>query len=258
MFDRDDIFSDLFAQKENLLTGIEPCVKIAFTGVALAINLLAPNIYAPLGIAGFCLITLLAIRIPPRLLLLRLIMPLMMAVAVLLTQIFLHGTTPLFTLSLGGLRLVGFEEGAARGFLIMCRVVGGVSLLLFLTMTTPAHRLLMAATWLRVPKTLVELGLLVYRYIFVLIEEAITVRDAQKARLGYHNWRQSMRSLGVLGGTLVLRVYDRAERVFEAMLVRGYNGAAAINYRARFTGKDALTALGLATLLLAFFLVAQL
>jgi len=258
MFDKDALFSDVFAQKQNLITGMEVRTKIVFTAIALVINLLSTNIYTPIAIAIFCLITLLAIRIPPKLLVLRLTMPLVMAAVVLITQIFFYGATPLFTISLWGFHLVGYEEGLARGFLIMCRVIGGVSLILFLSMSTPANRLLLAASWFRMPKIFIELTLLVYRYIFVFMEEAIAIKDAQRVRLGYCNWRQSMRSLGVLGGSLILRAYNRAERVFEAMLARGYTGTIAINYQPKYGRKDYLATFGLTAILVVFYLVGRL
>lgn len=163
MFDKSSIFSDVFAHKENLVTGIEARTKIVFTILALVINLLSPSVYTPIAIAFFCLITLMAIRVPPKLLGLRLIMPLAMAAVVLVTQIFFYGTTPLFTIPFWGFNLVGYEEGLARGLLIMCRVIGGVSLILFLSMSTPANKLLLAARWFRLPKVVIELALLIYR-----------------------------------------------------------------------------------------------
>ncbi len=257
MFDKSGIFSDAFAHRENWVTGIEARTKTAFTVVALVINLLSPSIYTPIAIAVFCLATLLAIRIPPRLLMLRLIMPLVMAAVVLITQLFFYGTTPLFAVPFLGLDLVGYEEGLAHGLLIMCRVIGGMSLILFLGMSTPAHRLLRAARWFRLPKVFVELSLLIYRYIFVLIEEAIAVKDAQRVRLGYDNWRRGMRSVGTLGGILVLRAYDRAERVFEAMIARGYSGALAVDYAGHFGRKDFMAAVGLTAVLAILYLIGQ-
>jgi cobalt/nickel transport system permease protein len=116
-------------------------------------------------------------------------------------------------------------------------------------MSTPVNKLLLAISWFKIPKIFVELGLIIYRYIFVLIEEMVTIKDAQRTRLGYHNWRQSMRSLGTLGGSLILRAYDRAERVFEAMVARGYTGAMTISYTEHFDGKDLITAICLTAIL---------
>ncbi|MBI2832101.1 MAG: cobalt ECF transporter T component CbiQ [Chloroflexi bacterium] len=240
-----------------MVTEIEPRTKIIFVAIGLLINLLSPTVYTPLAIAFVSLVTLLALKIPPKILLLRLAMPLVMAVVVLITQIFFYGTTPLFILSFGGLQLTGYQEGLAHGFLIMWRVLAGVSLILLLTMSTPAHRLFLAATWFRVPKIFIKLALLIYRYIFVLMEEVEVMKNAQRVRLGYSNWSRSMKSLGVLGGSLLLRAYDRAERVFAAMQVRGYTGDATLSYQQEFGKRDYLTASCLGLALVIFYLVGQ-
>jgi len=256
MFGQADAFSDVFAQRGNFVTGIEARTKLAFTILALVINLLSPSIYTPVSLVIFCLITLLLIRVPTRLLLLRLVMPLVMATIVLTTQVFFYGETPLFTIPLWGFPLVGYEEGLAHGLLIMCRVLGGVSLILLLSMSTPADKLFAAAAWFKIPKTFIEIALLVYRYIFVLAEELIAMKDAQRVRLGYHNWWQSMKSLSMLGACLILRAYDRAERVFEAMLVRGYAGPK-LNYGQVFSWKDGLVGLCLGLILVGFYLIGR-
>ncbi len=252
----DHVFADAFARKENFVTGIEARSKIVFITLALVINLLSPGVYTPLSLLIFSLATLLLIRVPARLLLLRLAMPLVMAAVIIITQIFFYGKTPLFTVSLPGFTLAGYEEGLAHGLLIMCRVLGGVSLILLLSLSTPADKLFRAAAWFKIPKTFIEISLLVYRYIFVLSEELITMKDAQRVRLGYHSWRLSLKSLSVLGTCLILRAYDRAERVFEAMSVRGYGGPK-LNYGQGFRWQDAIVASCLGLILAGFYLIGR-
>lgn len=253
MFDKADVFSDVFAQRRNLVTEIDPRTKIIFTFLALIINLISPGIYTPIIFMVLCLITLLVIRVPAKLLLLRLSIPLMMAAVIMITQVFLYGETPLFTLSSLGISVTGYVEGLHRGLLIVCRTLSGVSLILLLSMSTPADKLFTAATWFRIPKIFIEIALLIYRYIFVLTDELITMHDAQKIRLGYHSWKQSMKSVSTLGACLILRAYDRAERVFEAMLVRGYTGAR-INYIQVFSKTDSYIAVFLAMFLVIIYL----
>ncbi len=220
--DESEIYAGTFASKTKLVAEVDARIKIGFVFVGILINLLSGNAWTSVGLATFCLLALLCTEIPLRLLLVRLAMPLGMAVVVAMTQLFLQGPTPLFTVQY--LHLTGYKEGLAQGILIMWRVVAGGALVLFLSLSTPTNKLFLAAGWFRMPQLLVELALLIYRYIFVLLEEMVTMKDAQTIRLGYHGWRQSMNSLSVLGGSLILRAYDRAERVFEAMLVRGYTG----------------------------------
>jgi cobalt/nickel transport system permease protein len=180
----------------------------------------------------------------------RLIAPFGVAGVVLFTQIFFYGGTPFFEWNLFGLRLVGYEEGLSRGFLIMWKVVGAVSSVLFLSMTTPADKMFSAASWFRVPRTWIEIALLTYRYIFVLLEDAITVKDAQKVRLGYCNWRRSLRSLGTLAGAIIVRAYDQSLSTYQAMWLRGYSGRMMTSYQEKFKFQDKVEALVLALVLL--------
>lgn len=249
MLDQGQVFSDFFAQKDNLVTTIDARIKVAFTFFALIINLLAATVYGPLAMTAFCWIVLLIIRIPLRILLLRFAMPLLLALVILCTQLFLYGDVTLFTIDLQVLTLTAYEEGLARGLLVMTRVLGGVSLILLLSMTTPTDRLLMAAGWFRMPKIFIELTLLVYRYIFVLLEEAGAIREAQQVRLGYRDWRSGMSSASVLAANLTLRAYDRSERVFEAMESRGYTGHMPVSYSEAFGKHDLMITILLSALL---------
>jgi cobalt/nickel transport system permease protein len=203
-----EVFSDCFAQRANYLTEVDTRAKMLFVAAAILIVVSSPNPCAPLVIFFLSLVLLLGVRIPARIILLRLAAPLSMAGAIFFIQIFFYG----------------MAGGLARGFLIMARVLGAVSLIIFLSMTTPVNKLLNSARWFKVPDTWVEIALLSYRYSFVLLEDAVTIRNAQKARLGYSSLARSLKSFGELMGSTVIRTYDRSVAVYESMTLRGYNG----------------------------------
>ncbi len=236
-----EVFSDCFAQRKNYLTEVDARAKMLFVAAAIVIILFSQYLYVPLIVFFLSLTFLLGIRIPAKIILLRLVTPLGTAGVILLIQIFFYGTTPLVKLNLWGFHLVGYKEGLLRGFLIMGKVLGTVSLVIFLSMTTPVNKLLSAARWFKVPNTWVEIAMFSYRYIFVLLEDAITVRDAQKVRLGYNSLARSLRSFGELMGATVIRAYDHSVAVYEAMMLRGYNGTARnIVWEEKFGAKDAI------------------
>ena len=110
MFHQDDFLFDSCSRTENLITGIEARSKIVFTIITLVINLLSPTIFTPVAIALFCLITLIVIGIPVKTLIMRLTIPLIMAAVILILQVFFYGATPLFTVTLWGLNISGYEE----------------------------------------------------------------------------------------------------------------------------------------------------
>jgi len=257
-FTRTDISSDLYAQRTNPISSIDARVKMAFIIAALVINLLSLDIWAPISIAVVCMAALLLIKIPPRLLLLRLSLPLVMASIVLITQTFMSGGNDLFFLNIGGFHVTAYKEGLDKGLLIMWRVIAGVSLILFLGLSTPANKLLFAARWFRMPAILVELLLLIYRYVFVLLDEMIIIRESQIVRMGYRNWRQSMNSISILGASLIFRAYDRAERVYDAMLVRGYTGGPGPVRSKPLNKADCVTIFIFTALLAALYVLGQL
>lgn len=76
---------------------------------------------------------------------------------------------------------------------------------------------------LGVPRFLTTQLFMVFRYIRVLVEEAVSMKAARDAR-SFGIRHLSIKMWGVLIGQLFLRSVDRAERVHRAMLARGFNG----------------------------------
>lgn len=76
---------------------------------------------------------------------------------------------------------------------------------------------------LGVPKLFTELLLFLHRYLFVIVEEAEDMSRARLARSGGKSGLK-LRIWATLIGTLLIRSIDRAERIYGAMLARGYQG----------------------------------
>jgi cobalt/nickel transport system permease protein len=100
-----------------------------------------------------------------------------------------------------------------------------LTLMLVVLATAPLAATLKAAHALRLPGLLVQLIMLAYRYVFVLGAELTRLRTALRVR-GYRNraTRHSYRTAGQVAGTLLVRGYERAERVGQAMRCRGFDG----------------------------------
>ncbi len=179
----------------------------------------------PLLVLTGCLAWLGVSGLPLGRVLCRLLAPLGLAALLCVMRTFLTGPTPLVTWDWGPLHLTASQEGLAAGLLIGSRVLASVAVVMTLCLRTPVLEVFAALRWAGLPRTLIEIALLMYRYIFVLFEQAASIVSAQKVRLGYANYGRSMRSLGSLAGIVILRSLDQAERSYEAMLARGYDGA---------------------------------
>jgi cobalt/nickel transport system permease protein len=123
----------------------------------------------------------------------------------------------------GPLRLTW--AGTRAGLLLAARALTILLVMLSLLAAAPLDATLKAARSLRVPGLFVQLALLTYRYIFVLAGELSRLRIALRVR-GFRNraTRHSYRTVGNLAGVLLVRGFERAERVGQAMRCRGFYG----------------------------------
>ncbi|HHY27862.1 MAG TPA: cobalt ECF transporter T component CbiQ [Desulfitobacterium dehalogenans] len=116
------------------------------------------------------------------------------------------------------------ESGIREGINLFFRVLGSVSCLYFLSLSTPMVDLLSVLRRLRLPKLMVEMMGLIYRFIFVLLETAATMLIAQNSRLGYINLRSGYRSMGSMVSVLFIRAYKRSNELYTSLEARGYDG----------------------------------
>lgn len=222
---RFDLFSDIFTYRDNALTRIDPRVKLAIALGALVAVLASGRPVLPLAAFGLSLAAAAALRIPARLVALRLAAPLATVAVLVAIQTFTLGTTQLASWELGGWTVTARSEGLRQGLLLGSRVLGAMSVVLILGITTPAHRIFQALLGLRVSRDWVEVAILMYRYIFVLLDRVGDLAAAQRLRLGYRTPRRSLASLGALAGATLVHSFEQAGRTHSAMRLRGYSGA---------------------------------
>lgn len=108
---------------------------------------------------------------------------------------------------------------------VFCKAMGAISAMYFLSLNTAMTDFTAALERLRVPKLMVELMELIYRFIFVLSETAGRIRVAQESRLGYVDFPTSIRSTGTLASMVFLRAWRKSDRVYAALESRGYSGS---------------------------------
>lgn len=230
--------NDFGLEHESILQKIDPRIKLAFTLVALAVVITSQRVIIPAGVLGFCLVALIVAGTDLKYAGKRILPAIGIALIILVTQIFFYGSTPLFTFPIFHYQIVGYMEGLKHGLLLMMRVLSGISLIIFLTVTTTIEQLIYAASWFRLPHPVIEIITIAYRYIFIFIEEFDRLKKAQKMRLGYSGWRKSMQSVGNIGGIIIIRVFDKSEMLYNTMRSRGYQGDITVTYDRRVSRID--------------------
>jgi cobalt/nickel transport system permease protein len=113
-----------------------------------------------------------------------------------------------------------------QSIFINCIVKASLSILLLLIIssTTPFTQLILALSGLRVPPLILSLLSFMYRYLFLLEDQLLRTKRAFESRNINKNSFKNIRALSNVLGTLFIRTYERAERVYMAMCARGYDG----------------------------------
>ncbi|MFI3213924.1 MAG: cobalt ECF transporter T component CbiQ [Eubacteriales bacterium] len=129
-----------------------------------------------------------------------------------------------FTIEGSNIYMTSSVESFYFAGLLILTALASVTNLYFISLTTPMPDILMVMQEAKVPVLFVELMLLIYRYIFILLEVADNIHKAQLVRLGNKDYKTSIQSFGQLISVLFIRAMKKSNALYDAMEARGYDG----------------------------------
>lgn len=135
------------------------------------------------------------------------------------------------------------EAGLWAGWNIVAKGTLGVFASLLLAATTNARDLLLGLQQLRTPAPIVQIATFMLRYADVILGNARSMRIARLSRCHDPRFLWQVRAFATSIGSLFLRSYERGERVYVAMLSRGYTGALPMGSTERPPARQWATAL---------------
>ena len=227
-------FLDPYQHTGSLIHTMDARVKFVLTLAFILTTALTPVGAWPVYILLFALI--LAVEVMSELgvgyVLKRAMLALPFVLAALPVIFTLEGD-PWFSISLGPWTLTVYVAGVERFISIALKSWISVQAAIVLAASTPFPDLLAAMRAVKVPRLLVAIFGLMWRYLFVLADEALRLLRARAARSGHSDrpdikpggkltWRA--RIAGGMAGNLFLRAFERSDRIYVAMLSRGYDG----------------------------------
>jgi cobalt/nickel transport system permease protein len=226
---------DRYQAGESFIHHLDPRVKVVVTVLFILSNVLLPDgAWLAFALAwGLILLTNVLAGLRLGYTVKRSFVALPFALAAI-TVVFNLPGQPLFAWKIGPWELVATDTGIMRFASIVIRTWLSVQMAILLTATTRFPDLMHALQHLRVPQLLVAIISFMYRYLFVITDEALRLMRAREARSarparggqpssgGSLAWRA--RVTGNMVGQLFLRSYERSDRVYNAMLARGYKG----------------------------------
>jgi cobalt/nickel transport system permease protein len=223
---------DRFHHAESRLHRLDPRVKVAVSVLFILSNALLPDgSWTAFGLAWIVLLwanqlSNLGVDFSFR----RSFIALPFALAAV-SAIFSPLGTPLADWRLGPLTLIPTDYGLIKFGSILLRSWLSVQVAILLVATTRFPDMVHAFEHLRVPALLTTVISFLYRYLFVLTDEVLRLLRARQSRSatmpGYRSGRNVLwraRVTGNMAGQLFLRSYERSDRIYNAMLARGYTG----------------------------------
>lgn len=217
---------DSIAQ-QSAFRHIHPGTKLFLGLGALILCLISPSPVPPL-ISGIVISLVLLIpgRLSPRIYGHILLGPaIFVCMSIIILLLMLGGKEVIWQFHpVSGITLSITREAVNTSFLILCRVFGCSVSLFFITLTTPMTDLFNVMKRMRIPIELIDMMMIVYRYIFIFYAIAVEIWQAQVMRLGYSRPRESIRSFSMLCGMLFITSWNAGEDLIHAMDCRCYNG----------------------------------
>ena len=215
------MIEEQFSAGESIVHGLDPRIKIVFAILFSVVVAVSSSLLALFAALAVSLVLLVLTKLSVRKVFYRLLLVNGLIFFLWLLIPFTFRGEPLFHIG----PLIGTREGVLYASQITVKSNAILLAMIALVATIPVFTLGHAMSQLHFPDKIIHLFLFTYRYIHVIFQEYHRLTNAMKirgfiARTNIHTYR----SYAYLVGMLLVKSYDRAERVYEAMLCRGFSG----------------------------------
>lgn len=223
---------DRYHEKQSFMHHLDPRVKVVITVIFILSNALLPDgAWIAFAVAWlFLLLANFLSKLGLGYTLKRSLVALPFAL-IAVTVLFSIPGKPIFSFQLFMWNLVISDAGILRFVSILIRSWLSVQMAILLVATTRFPDLIHALEHLRIPAILTTIIAFLYRYLFVLTDEVFRLLRARESRSAAASgkrvgggvlWRAKV--AGNMAGQLFLRSYERSDRIYQAMVARGYSG----------------------------------
>lgn len=211
----------------NKLAHSNPYIKFIIVVIALSITTIIKNNFINLIIFFLMsFLTTFAAGIPLRKYIKILTIPMSFLLISILTILISFSAVNIYISSLKIFNLyIGITKSSLeQALLLTTRVLGSISATFFLGLTTPLNNIILVFKKIRLPETIIELIVLIYRFIFIFLEEVTEIRTGQEIKFGYSSFSKSLKSTSILVRSLFLRVMLKYKEMVVTLECKLYDG----------------------------------
>jgi cobalt/nickel transport system permease protein len=211
----------------NKLAKTNPLIKFIIVVISLMITTIISNNYINMSIfAIMVFLTTVIAKIPFDKYIKILIIPISFLIISLITILISISGEDIYIWSIRiGSSYIGItKDSLIQSINLTTRVFASLSATFFLALTTSLNNLIKVFKKMKVPNTIIELLVLIYRSIFIFLEESKEIYQAQEIRFGYLGFKNGFKSTALLMKSLFIRVLLRYEEMVVALDCKLYNG----------------------------------
>ncbi|EKQ57330.1 MULTISPECIES: cobalt ECF transporter T component CbiQ [unclassified Clostridium] len=129
-----------------------------------------------------------------------------------------------YNLHLGFFYLFTSQEQLKKMAFLILKIFAAISALQMMTLSTPTSEIIYVLRKAYVPKIIVELMSLIYRYIFILMDVSTKMKNSAKSRQGYCDFKTSCYTFGRIASNMLIISLKKANAYYDAMEARCYDG----------------------------------
>lgn len=129
-----------------------------------------------------------------------------------------------YRIFLGSFYIYTTKENIMALVYLWGKVLAAISAMYMITLTTPSGEIISVLRGLKVPKIIIELMNLIYRYIFIIMDVQCKMKNSAQSRLGYSDLKTAYYSFGRIASNLLVVSLRKASMYFDAMESRCYDG----------------------------------
>lgn len=218
---------DDYAYK-NKLSKVNPNMKFAIGMLLLILSLINPYNYISLlviGIMSFVIVGIAKIEFKDYIHFIKIpLVFLILSIIMILLNFAKDKESLLYSINIGSLYIGVSNESIVSSTRLFFRALSCLTCIYFIMLTTPFNQLIFVFKKLHLPDIFLEISMLMYRFIFIFMEEVADIRKSQELRFGYINLKNAYNSFGLLVNMLFKRMMIRYDEMSIALDMKLYDG----------------------------------
>ena len=218
---------DDYAYK-NKLYKVNPNKKFIIGMLLLILSLINPFNYISLliiALMSFVIVVIAKIELKDYLHFIKIPLTFLIISIIMILLNFSHNKEIfLYSIKIGNLYVGVTNESLKSAIHLFFRALSCLTCIYFIMLTTPFYQLIFVFKKLHLPDVVLEISMLMYRFIFIFMEEVSDIRKSQELRFGYINLKNGYNSFGLLVNMLFKRMMIRYDEMSIALDMKLYDG----------------------------------